>query len=62
MFVDYICIIKSNFFVSNVCSIIKDKYLLDIKVLKKIFENKYLDVKKDIRLVNWYNIVLNVDF
>ena len=55
--VDYICTTKSNLSVSNACSIIKDKYLPDIKVSKK----KNLDAKKDTRLVNWYNTALNVD-
>ncbi|MEB6681146.1 hypothetical protein [Acinetobacter lwoffii] len=58
--VEYLCE-KKELSVSNACDIIKNKYLSNLKVSKKTLENKYLDAKKNEKVIKWYTPVLEID-
>lgn len=47
--------------ISQVCHLILNNYLPDLKVSKKTIENRYLEAKNDLEISKWYSAALRID-
>lgn len=52
---------KPNASVSQICLLILNNYLPDLKVSKKTLENRYLEAKNDPEISKWYDVALRID-